>query len=95
MSIEWVKWKFYSFNIELLTDADILILSDNSSESLRPSPKPKLNIDPLALLPGAKPPTRTERLEKAASFDKPASDLVATLPSAGKVRLYLMFILKW
>ncbi|PSN44866.1 hypothetical protein C0J52_10280 [Blattella germanica] len=57
------------------------------ARSVGASPK-QLNIDPMALLPGAKPPPRGQHnAEVAVGFDRPAQ-LTATLHSAGKVSCY-------
>lgn len=49
--------------------------------------RPSLNIDPLALLPGAKPPRKGFQSEEAIGFDQPAADITAPLHSAGKERV--------
>ena len=71
-----------------------VVISDNvggsivKARSVGASPR-QLNIDPSALLPGAKPPPRgLHNAERAVSFDHPAQ-LTATLHSAGKVSMAL------
>ncbi|XP_049941867.1 WASH complex subunit 2 [Schistocerca serialis cubense] len=68
--------------------AEEVVTSPKSGEKLPGKiQRPSLNIDPLALLPGAKPPRKGFQSEEGIGFDQPASDITAPLHSAGKERV--------